>query len=91
MKMLERLVIVLLAVGLVCGCASRRSQSSSASKPPTQAADVPKPAAPVAPSYMSTPDYASGGRVPAMEPGRKVNEQDCTQPIDTTAGNLRCR
>jgi len=26
-----------------------------------------------------------------MERSRKVNEQDCTKPIDLRAGNLRCR
>ena len=26
-----------------------------------------------------------------MEPGRKVAEQDCTQPIDYTLGNVKCR
>ena len=29
--------------------------------------------------------------VPAMAPEREIGEQDCTQPIDLTAGNLRCR
>jgi hypothetical protein len=32
-----------------------------------------------------------GGQVPAMEGGRKVNEQDCTKEIDLRAGNLRCK
>jgi len=26
-----------------------------------------------------------------MDPRRNVNEQDCTQPVDLAAGNLRCR
>ena len=26
-----------------------------------------------------------------MDPGRKVNEQDCTRPFDTSGGNLKCR
>jgi hypothetical protein len=29
--------------------------------------------------------------VPAMAPEREVHLQDCTKPIDLTAGNLRCR
>jgi len=29
--------------------------------------------------------------VPAMAPGRRVAEQDCTRPIDLSAGNLRCK
>jgi len=30
-------------------------------------------------------------RIPPLDPERKVNEQDCTKPIDLTAGNLRCK
>jgi hypothetical protein len=26
-----------------------------------------------------------------MAPDRRINEQDCTQPVDLTAGNLRCK
>jgi len=29
--------------------------------------------------------------VPPLDPERKVSEQDCTKPIDLTAGNLRCK
>lgn len=29
--------------------------------------------------------------VPPLDPQRRVNEQDCTKPVDLTAGNLRCR
>jgi hypothetical protein len=28
---------------------------------------------------------------PPMDEKRKVNEQDCTKPIDFTAGNLKCK
>lgn len=28
---------------------------------------------------------------PPMDPSRKISEQDCTRPIDTGGGNLRCR
>jgi hypothetical protein len=38
---------------------------------------------------------ASGARVdgeaPAMDPGRRVSEQDCTRPIEDTSANLKCR
>lgn len=30
-------------------------------------------------------------RPPEMAPDRKVSEQDCTKPIDWSAGNLRCK
>jgi len=26
-----------------------------------------------------------------MDPGRKVSEQDCSQPIDFTLGNIKCK
>jgi hypothetical protein len=28
---------------------------------------------------------------PELDPARKVNEQDCTKPVDWSAGNLRCK
>jgi hypothetical protein len=28
---------------------------------------------------------------PPLDPERKVTEQDCTKPVDLTAGNLRCK
>jgi hypothetical protein len=30
-------------------------------------------------------------RAPEMAPDRKVNEVDCTQPIDYSLGNIRCK
>jgi hypothetical protein len=29
--------------------------------------------------------------VPELDSSRKINEQDCTKPIDWSAGNLRCK
>ena len=29
--------------------------------------------------------------VPPMDPKRKVNEQDCSRPVDTSGGNLMCK
>jgi hypothetical protein len=26
-----------------------------------------------------------------LDPSRKINEQDCSKPIDLTAGNLKCK
>ena len=31
------------------------------------------------------------GFVPEMDPKRKVSEQDCSKPVDTSGGNLMCR
>ena len=30
-------------------------------------------------------------KVPPLASDRKINEQDCSKPIDWTAGNLKCR
>jgi len=35
--------------------------------------------------------YEDPRRAPPMDPKRKINEQDCTKPIDIGAGNLRCK
>jgi len=37
------------------------------------------------------PDGRSQGSAPPPDPTRKINVQDCTVPIDPSAGNLRCR
>jgi len=28
---------------------------------------------------------------PALAPDRRISEQDCTKPVDLSAGNLRCK
>jgi len=83
-------VVLVLAIALV-GCASRKPATQPAAntaKMPEQAAP---PAATQSSSYMQTPGASYSGPLPDMERGRKINEQDCTQAIDLTAGNLRCR
>ena len=35
--------------------------------------------------------YEDPRRAPPMDPKRRVNEQDCTKPVDIGAGNLRCK
>ena len=32
-----------------------------------------------------------GVQVPEMDPTRKVSEQDCSRPVDTGGGNLKCK
>lgn len=34
--------------------------------------------------------YGTYRSAPALDPARKINEQDCTKPIVHDAGNLRC-
>jgi hypothetical protein len=48
---------------------------------------------------MDTVQYYSIGpdgklpmyRAPAPDPTRAINPQDCTEPVDFSAGNLLCR
>lgn len=37
--------------------------------------------------YLNNPYAVS----PEMDAGRRVNEQDCSKPVDLSAGNLKCR
>ncbi len=41
----------------------------------------------VGPDGMKTPV----GRAPPPDPTRKINEQDCSRPVDPAAGNLVCK
>jgi hypothetical protein len=43
--------------------------------------------------YDANPFMAVTGTVqaPELAPGRRVNEQDCTQPIADLSANLKCR
>ena len=84
--MLLRCLSAILLATALCGCAQ------PASKTPAQAA-APQPATPPTSTYnsMRSVDFSSGGLAPPMTGARKINEQDCTQDIDLSAGNLRCR
>ena len=79
-----RPLIAVALLGLVCGCASHRD--------PALAQQAPDPTPP-AQTYgrMYAPDYSVEGLIPGMERGRQVNEQDCSKPVDLSAGNLRCK
>jgi hypothetical protein len=80
---------VLLVIAMV-GCAS---QSGPYARP------APAASAPVAPSqtsvgqasWLKPAEYHAGGPVPAMEPNRRISDQDCTHGVELEAGNLRCR
>jgi len=41
--------------------------------------------------YRLGPDGKTQAQAPEMDPTRKINVQDCTRPIDRSAGNLMCR
>ncbi len=35
--------------------------------------------------------FAAGGSVPQLDETRRVNEQDCTRPIEDWSANLKCK
>jgi hypothetical protein len=35
--------------------------------------------------------YLDPRKAPPLDPRRKINEQDCSKPIDLSAGNLKCK
>ena len=43
--------------------------------------------------YSANPFMAvtETARPPALAPGRRVNEQDCSRPIEDPSANLKCR
>ena len=41
--------------------------------------------------YRLGPDGKTAVRAPEPDPSRKINVQDCTRPVDPSAGNLMCR
>jgi hypothetical protein len=41
--------------------------------------------------YRLGPDGRIAEEVPPPDPTRKINVQDCTKPVDLSAGNLMCR
>ena len=47
---------------------------------------------PPPPRFSSFADWFRGTPPPPeMDPSRRINEQDCTKPVDFSAGNLRCK
>jgi hypothetical protein len=79
--MIHRPLITTVLAGLLCACASSDPNSQNPALPSeTYAIQMPGPAG----SYVEAP-------APSLDSTRKVNEQDCRQPIDLKAGNLRCK
>ena len=82
------LTVVLLAIAPVAWSA----KGGKAGPPPFGAAPTP-------PASITVQGGGTSGRYiypdprhpPPMDPKREVNEQDCTKPIDFSAGNLRCK
>jgi len=90
-----------IAVLLLTGAAAPMTGKSGTASPGRQgpAATPATGAAPAAPAASGgtytfwrtgviSPYY---GRVPEMDPKRKISEQDCTRPIVLDGGNLKCK
>jgi hypothetical protein len=41
------------------------------------------------PSFSTFSDWFRG--TPELDPTRRISEQDCSQPLDFSQGNIRCR
>lgn len=67
----------LLAIGMLVGMSYGSERAMEQAGPPLAAR----------PGYFSLPST----RVPALDPTRRVVEQDCTKPIEDWSANLRCR
>ena len=66
--------LALLAVLLLAGCVSRFDPDDVAKRDSATAANP----------------MVQEGYVPEMDPSRRVSGQDCSRPVDLTAGNLMC-
>jgi ABC-type uncharacterized transport system auxiliary subunit len=78
--MINRLLTTTMLAGVLCACASTDENSQN----PALRSEAYSTSMGPAGSYVEAP-------VPSMDSTRKVNEQDCRQPIDLKAGNLRCK
>ena len=81
---------LLIVAAVLAGCASS-SNPYDQRNAPAPAPTTMQPSSVDTPSWLQKPDYHAGGPVPAMEPNRKVSEQDCTHGVEIAAGNLRCK
>jgi len=67
--------LVVLAVLLLAGCVGRFDPADVAKRDSGTAANP----------------IVDEGYVPPMDESRKVSEQDCSRPVDTSGGNLTCK
>jgi len=42
-------------------------------------------------SHRGSPSMAGGWSVPELDASRRVNEQDCSRPIEDWSANLKCK
>ena len=84
----------LLAAGLLALTpAAWAAKGGKTGSPPFGAASTPPSASVTVQGGGGTSGryYPDPRHPPPMDPKRDVNEQDCTKPIDPSAGNLRCK
>ena len=92
--MVFRCAIVLMLAFATASCSPGRRSTSTTAQPDADTATRPaltQTQPPAGADYMLTPGAGVGSPVPDMEPGRKINAQDCTKDINLTAGNLKCQ
>ncbi|HYL89946.1 MAG TPA: hypothetical protein VEU32_14415 [Burkholderiales bacterium] len=92
--MVFRCAIVLMLALALASCSLGRRSTATTTQPDADTATRPaltQAHPPEASNYMLTPGAGVGSPVPAMEPGRKINVQDCKKDINLTAGNLKCQ
>ncbi|MBX6393647.1 MAG: hypothetical protein IRY96_09235 [Burkholderiales bacterium] len=96
---MRRTVVSLLLAGLLGGCHAHYGVQTGAVSPGGEglyarigiggtAADVIAGGALL--GVFLAGQQVSGGVAPVMKPDRRVNEQDCRQPVVDTTANLRC-
>ena len=91
-----RCVVVLVLAIALASCSPGRRSSATTTQSDADTAKRPALTQPSQPldaagrSYMLTPGAGVGSAVPAMEPDRPVNNQDCTKEVALT-GNLKCQ
>ena len=87
--MFTRLACVMVAVAVLAGC---ETGSDPYRRPtPRMAVEKSRASTDTQPDWMQVRDYSDGGPIPPMEEGRKINEQACTEGVELTAGNLKCK
>ncbi|HTM59057.1 MAG TPA: hypothetical protein VL199_01765 [Burkholderiales bacterium] len=93
--MAYRCAVVLLLAMALASCSPGRRSSTTSTESDAETAKRPaltqtQPPEAAGRAYMLTPGAGVGAAVPPMEPGRPINNQDCTKEVALT-GNLNCR
>jgi len=93
--MAYRCAVVLLLAMALASCSPGRRSSTTSTESDAETAKRPaltqtQPPEAAGRAYMLTPGAGVGAAVPPLEPGRPINNQDCTKEVALT-GNLNCR